>query len=123
MSNILQKVNNKLLVMQRLSVKQKVIFFRLLSTMVNAGIPVLRSLGILAKQEKNALLQKFYEAMIGMLRQGNSLSSSLRGYRDNFSDAECSIIESGEKTGRLNAALLQLAEQAEKVDSVTRKLK
>lgn len=40
-----------------------------------------------------------------------------------FGDAEASIIESGEKTGRLNNSLLQLADQVEKVDSISKKLK
>lgn len=40
-----------------------------------------------------------------------------------FTDAEASIIESGEKTGRLNTALLQLADQVEKVASISNKIK
>jgi type II secretory pathway component PulF len=40
-----------------------------------------------------------------------------------FTDAEASIIESGEKTGRLNTSLLQLADQVEKVASITNKIK
>lgn len=40
-----------------------------------------------------------------------------------FSDAEASIIESGEKTGRLNTALIQLADQVEKVASISNKIK
>ena len=40
-----------------------------------------------------------------------------------FADAEASIIESGEKTGRLNTALLQLADQVEKVSSISNKIK
>jgi type IV pilus assembly protein PilC len=40
-----------------------------------------------------------------------------------FSDAEASIIESGEKTGRLNSALIQLADQVEKVASISNKIK
>lgn len=47
----------------------------------------------------------------------------MREYGDNFSESECSIIESGEKTGKLNTSLIQLAEQVEKVASISKKLK
>lgn len=47
----------------------------------------------------------------------------MRESNSSFSDAEASIIESGEKTGRLNTALLQLADQVEKVDSISKKIK
>jgi len=40
-----------------------------------------------------------------------------------FNDAETSIIEAGERTGKLNNALIQIADQTEKVDSIRRKLK
>lgn len=47
----------------------------------------------------------------------------MRSFDGMFADAEASIIESGEKTGRLNTALLQLADQVEKVNSISSKIK
>ncbi len=83
----------------------------------------MKAVTILSKQEKNVLLQKAYENIIKGIRSGTSLSQTLREYGENFSDAECSIIESGEKTGKLNLALIQLADQTEKVSGVSKKLK
>jgi len=108
---------------QNIKLEQKVIFFRLLATMVGAGLSIMKAITILGKQEKNVLLQKAYEHMIKGIRSGTSLSQTLREYGENFSDAECSIIESGEKTGKLNLALIQLADQTEKVSGVSKKLK
>ena len=50
-------------------------------------------------------------------------SAALELYPHTFGETELALIESGEKTGRLNSALLQLADQVEKVASITRKVK
>ena len=108
---------------QKMKLKQKLIFFRLLATMVNAGLPVLKAIGILEKQEKNLVLKNYYTKTIAGIRGGHSLSDTLRSFGTSFGEAECSIIESGEKTGKLNSALIQLAEQVEKVSSISKKIK
>ena len=51
------------------------------------------------------------------------MHEALAGYYGCFGDSEISIIEAGERTGKLNLALLQIADQTEKVDSITRKIK
>ena len=112
-----------LLSKQKIKLEQKVIFFRLLATMVGAGLSIMKSISILEKQEKNVLLQKAYGNIITGIKSWKNLSATLREYGENFSDAECSIIESGEKTGKLNLALIQLADQTEKVSGISKKLK
>lgn len=108
---------------QKIKLEQKVIFFRLLATMVGAGLSIMKAISILEKQEKNVLLKKAYDNIIVGIKSGKNLSQTLREYGENFSDAECSIIESGEKTGKLNLALIQLADQTEKVSGISKKLK
>ncbi len=108
---------------QNIKLEHKVIFFRLLATMVSAGLSIMKAISILEKQEKNPLLKRAYENIINGIKSGKNLSQTLREYGNNFSDAECSIIESGEKTGKLNLSLIQLAEQVEKVSSISKKLK
>jgi type IV pilus assembly protein PilC len=119
----LDAINDWMLARQKVKTKQKVIFFRLLATMSNAGLPVMKSLSILQKQETHPVMQGVYNAIIESIKMGKNLSSTLRESNSSFSDAEASIIESGEKTGRLNTALLQLADQVEKVDSISKKIK
>lgn len=53
-----------LLSKQKIKLEQKVIFFRLLATMVGAGLSIMKSISILEKQEKNVLLQKAYGNII-----------------------------------------------------------
>ena len=119
----LDLINDWLLAKQKINIKWKVVFFRLLSTMVNAWISVLKSVTILEKQESNLILKKMYQSIISGIKQWKNLSNCLRDYDDNFSDSECSIIESGEKTWKLNVSLLQLADQVEKIDSMWKKIK
>jgi len=83
----------------------------------------MKAMTILEKQEKNIILKKLYGNIIAEIKTGKNLSQTLREYGENFSDSECSIIESGEKTGKLNSSLIQLAEQVEKVSSMSKKLK
>lgn len=45
---------------QKIKLQQKVIFFRLLATMVNAGLSIMKAVSILERQEKNVLLKKAY---------------------------------------------------------------
>ncbi|MDD2694025.1 MAG: type II secretion system F family protein [Candidatus Gracilibacteria bacterium] len=106
-----------------ISLRQKVVFFRIMATMVNANLTVLKSLSALKKQEKDKNMIKFYEFMIGKIQGGSPMHDALEQYYGCFADAEVSIIEAGEKTGKLNQALIQIADQTEKVDSITRKIK
>ncbi len=108
---------------QKIGIKWKLIFFRLLATMVNAWISVLKAVMILEKQEKNPVLQNLYTSIISSIKKWKNLSASLREYWDNFSDSECSLLESWEKTWKLNSSLLQLADQVEKIDSISKKFK
>ena len=106
-----------------IKLRQKVVFFRIMATMVNASLTVLKSLVALRKQEKEKNMMKFFDFMIERIQWGLTMHESLAAYYGCFSDAEISLIEAGERTGKLNQALLQIADQTEKVDSITRKIK
>lgn len=121
--DLLKYIKNLLSPGATIKLRQKVIFFRILATMVNASLTVLKSLTSLKKQEKDPGMVKFYEFMIDKIQWGLTMHESLQAYYGNFSDAEVSLIEAWERTGKLNQALLQIADQTEKVDSITRKIK
>jgi len=76
-------------------------FFRMMATMVNANLTVLKSLSALKKQEKVKRVSDFYQFMIEKIQGGLTMHESLIEY-GGFNDAETSIIEAGEKTGKLN---------------------
>ncbi len=119
----LSYLKNMIIKQWSVNLRQKVVFFRILATMVNASLTILKSLSALKKQEKNEKMIKFYDFMILRIQTGTTMHDALAAYYGCFTDAEVSIIEAGERTGKLNTALLQIAEQTEKIDSITRKIK
>ncbi len=120
---VLSYIKNFLKPSANINLRQKVIFFRILATMVNASLTVLKSLSSLKKQEKDPNMIKFYTFMIDRIQGWLTMHESLAAYYGCFNDSEVSLIEAGERTGKLNQALIQIADQTEKVDSITRKIK
>ncbi|MGE4443762.1 MAG: type II secretion system F family protein [Candidatus Altimarinota bacterium] len=122
--SFLSKIDDYLISKQSLTVKDKVIFFRLLSTMLNSGITLSKGVAILEKQEKKqTVLKNILNRFVKELKEGKGLSECLSLYPTSFSPAEVGMIESGEKTGKLNVSLKDLAEQVEKIASINGKLK
>jgi len=120
---LMDKINTYLLSMQKIKTKEKVLIYRLLATMTNAWMSVLKSVVVLEKQEKNQALKVILASFVEGLRSGENLSECMSKYPTSFSEAEIGIIRSWEKTGKLNHALLELSTQIEKVESISGKLK
>jgi len=119
----LDKINDYLLSLQKVKTEEKVIFYRLLSTMVNAWMSLVRSIWVLESQEKNPAFKKVLWVFGEELKEWKSLSECLELYPNSFSKAEVWIVKSWEKTWKLNTTLNDLAIQVEKVASMTWKLK
>ena len=119
----LDKINLFLLTMQKIKTKDKVLFYRLLATMTNAWMSVLKSMIVLEKQEKNQAFKYILWRFCQELKDGKNLSECLELYPASFAEAEIWIVRSGEKTGKLNEVLVELSEQIEKVESISWKLK
>lgn len=122
--NFMDKVNAYLLSKQSLTVRDKVIFYRLLSTMINSWITLTKAIAILEKQEKKetvlkVILRRFWVE----LKEWKWLSECLKMFPASFSPAETWMIESWEKTWKLNTSLKDLADQVEKIASINGKLK
>ena len=120
----LNSIDDFLLSLQWLNVKDKVIFYRLLSTMINAWITLTKAISILEKQEKKQSVMKWILNWILLdLKEWKSLSQCLWRYSNSFWPAEIWMIESWEKTWKLNTSLNDLANQIEKIASINWKLK
>ena len=117
------KLNNFVLWLQHLKIKDKVVFYRLLSTMINSGMWVLKSVQVLEKQEKNIVFKKILWRFCEELKEWKNLSECLEIYPTSFSREEIWMIKSWEKTGKLNDTLVNLANSIEKVASVSWKIK
>ncbi len=62
----------------KISLHEKVVFFRLMATMTNSGMSVIDGLKVLRQQSQTKKMQFFYDALLEQVRSGFSLSSALR---------------------------------------------
>lgn len=122
-TTFLDKVNESLVSLQNIKTKDKVVFYRLLSVMINSGMTLIRSIGVLGRQEKNPVLKKILSTFASELKEGKNLSECLEMFPNSFSKAEIGVVKSWEKTWKLNTVLVSLADQTEKIESVSGKIK
>ncbi|MBN2096031.1 type II secretion system F family protein [Candidatus Peregrinibacteria bacterium] len=103
--------------------EDKVSFFRLMATMINAGISITKSLRILTEQIENVHFKQIIEDLTMRIESGASFSEALSAHDKYFNAAQIGMVESGEATGRLNQALLQIASETEKSTQLNKKIK
>ncbi|MDD5213319.1 MAG: type II secretion system F family protein [Candidatus Gracilibacteria bacterium] len=120
---LFERLNEKLVSSQGIKTSEKVVIFRLLATMVDAGLSLMKAISILEKQEKNPVVKNILSRFSDELKSGKTLSYCMSLFPSSFGDSETGMIESGEKTGRLNIALINLADQIEKIASINGKIK
>lgn len=118
-----EKLNNYFLSSQKLKLKSKLVFYRLLSTMINAWVTLIKSVTVLESQERDQVLKKILWRFSEELKSWKNLSDCLSLYPRNFSDSEIWMIKAWEKTWKLNTTLKDLADQIEKVNSISWKIK
>jgi len=121
--NFLTKINNFIYQFQKIKPWEKVVFYRLMATMINSWVWIIRATQVLEEQETNPVFKKMLRIFWEELKKWKKLSECLELYPESFSVAEIWILESWEKTWRLNIVLEDLAEQTEKLVSVTWKIK
>ena len=100
-----------------------VIFTRQFATMINAGLPLVQSLSILASQTENKTLQEVTRAVVHDVEAGNTLADAFRKHPQAFSDLYVNMVAAGEAGGILDTILIRLATFLEKSDALIRKVK
>jgi type IV pilus assembly protein PilC len=100
-----------------------VVFTRQFATMINAGLPLVQSLDILAGQTENEKLRKTIKEVLGDVEAGNTLADSLDRHPDVFTKLFVNMVAAGEAGGILDTILLRLATFLEKTDALIRKIK
>lgn len=121
--NFFTRLNNVFLSFQRISIRDKVVFYRLISVMLDSWMTLIRWITTLEKQEKNKYIKEMYNDFLVNLREWKNLSECLENYELSFSESEIGMIKSWEKTWKLNDVLLSIADQVEKIASIITKLK
>jgi type IV pilus assembly protein PilC len=100
-----------------------VIFTRQFSTMINAGLPLVQALDILAKQTDNKTLAAVTRAVVFDVESGATVADAMRNHPKAFSDLYVNMVAAGEAGGILDTILMRLATFLEKADALRRKVK
>lgn len=100
-----------------------VIFTRQLSTMVSAGVPLLRALNTLSDQTENKTFKDILLAITKDVQSGVALGDAFGKHPKAFSDVYVNMVRAGEAGGILDEILKRLAIQQEKNDSIKKKVK
>jgi type IV pilus assembly protein PilC len=93
----------------KISVKEKALFANKLSAMVDAGVPIMRSLDLMRRQQKSALFRRALNAMTDDVNQGGSLGDAMRRWPKVFDNLSIAMVEAGEAGGVLDETLKRLA--------------
>src|SRR3989338_6806826 len=107
----------------RIPAKQKVIFSRQLSTLVNAGLPLVQSLNTVRSQTANKRLKFIIGRIVSDVEAGSSLAEAMSRHPKVFGEVYTSLIAAGEASGMLDASLERLANQEEKDAEMVSKLR
>jgi type IV pilus assembly protein PilC len=100
-----------------------VIFTRQFSTMINAGLPLVQALDILARQSENKALQAVVREVVFDVESGNTVADAMKKHPKAFSDLYTNMVAAGEAGGILDTILNRLAIFMEKNDALVRKVK
>ena len=102
--------------------KTLMIFTRQLATLIDAGLPLLRSLTVLAKQEKDPVLRTTIAQLAESVQSGSTFSDSLSVHPKIFNKLYVNMVKAGELGGVLELVLLRLAEFQEKAQRIKNKV-
>ncbi len=91
------------------TISDKAIFANKLATMINAGVPILRSLDMIQRQQKPPLFRRAIKGMIQDVNQGESLAKAMRKWPRVFDNLTIAMVEAGEAGGVLDETLRRLA--------------
>ena len=109
---------------KKIKTDQLVIFTRQLSTMIGAGVPLLRALNALSNNlPEKMVLKQILNSIIHDVEGGRNLGDSLAKFPEVFNDVYVNMVRAGEAAGILDEILNRLASQQEKSTAMRKKIK
>jgi type IV pilus assembly protein PilC len=118
LKEFLENVNAK-----PITISDVAIFSRQFSTMINAGLPVLQCLSIIADQQDNPSFKKIIHQIKDDIGSGGNLSDSMQKHPKVFNELYVNMVRSGELGGVLDTILERLSIYMEKAEALRRKIK
>jgi type IV pilus assembly protein PilC len=110
-----KKIEIPFLQKQKVRLKDLAIYSRQLSVLIDAELPLIQSLNILAEQTKNKYFKNVIKDIRGDVEAGSTLNQAKRKFPNVFDDLYCNLVASGEQSGSLDIMLRRLAEYLEKI--------
>jgi type IV pilus assembly protein PilC len=108
---------------QKVKEKEVVVFARIFSTMINAGLPLIQCLELLASQEQNKTFAKIITAIKDDISGGSTLTEALAKYPDVYDQLFVNLVAAGESGGILDVILGRLSTHMEKSMKLRSKIK
>ena len=109
--------------MVKVTVKDKAVFSRQFAALINAGVAIVRSLGVLSEQCENPKLKQALLEISNEVQNGVNLSDAMRKHPDCFDGLYVSMIQAGEVGGVLDEVLNRLAKLLEDVARLQNQIK
>lgn len=109
--------------MTRVPVREVTVFTRLFATMISAGLPIVPSLNILARQTSNTVFRKVIQELVYDVQSGDTLAGAMRRHPRVFSELSVNMVAAGEAAGALDTILQRLSDFLEKTHSLARKVR
>ncbi len=100
---------------EKVRLKERAVFSRQLSVLIDAELPLIQSLTILSEQTKNKYFQRVITTIREEVEAGSTLNQAMRKFPKAFDDLYCNLVSSGEQSGSLDIMLRRLAEYIEKI--------
>ncbi len=116
-------IMNKLNALGRISEHEKIVMYRNLSSMLEAGLPLTRALSVMYRQTKSNIFRKILGEITENVKKGLSLSDSLGKFPKIFNTLMTSMVKSGEESGNMVQSLRVTADQMEKTYLLKKKVK
>jgi type IV pilus assembly protein PilC len=108
---------------RRISQKQIAVFTRQLATMIDAGLPLVQSLDILASQQENKAFKDVLTSIKDDVESGSTFAAALGRHPKVFTDLYVNLVVAGEEGGILDNILLRLSNYIEKAVALKKKVK
>ena len=118
------RARRNIVLFQRRKVKPKIlmIFTRQLATLIDAGLPLLRGLNVLGKQERDTTLKRTIDKLADGVQSGSTFSDSLALHPAIFNNLFVNMVKAGEAGGVLELVLGRLADFQEKTQKIKNKV-
>jgi type IV pilus assembly protein PilC len=107
----------------RVKKKSLAIFTRQMATMIDAGLPLVQSLDILAQQEEDETFQGIIRTVKNEVESGATLAAALQKHPRVFDDMYVNLVVAAEEAGTLDVILSRLATHIEKMEELKKKIK